>query len=212
MKISLGAANNKDWENFNKTLHKKIPVRDLTNPHKITDSIIWALNKTIGKKTIGNSKIKESKEVKQARRAKRQARNLFDTACKNNGNKTQTLENYREAQTYLKSIILKEKKEETKSTFDKILNEGGVKSQTFWQTRRKILGANKPPEYDTIDEQGVKILDPEKSKEHIASYFEQLYRAREPDKTNYEISQKISNDILEWEKKEEYNQPQAPIT
>ena len=86
------------------------------------------------KKTIGNLKIKESKEIKQARSIKRQARKEFDTACKSNGNKAQTLKKYREAQNSLKTIILNESKHETKSIFDKILAEGGVKSQTFWQT------------------------------------------------------------------------------
>jgi hypothetical protein len=136
----------------------------------------------------------------------------FDTACKHNGNKAYTLGKYREAQNSLKAAILKQNKEQVESTFEKILSEGGVKSQTFWQTRRKILGANKPPEYDTIDEDGVKIIDPDKSKEHIASYFEQLYKARESDDTNQQTTKEISKNIIEWENLEEYNQTQPPIT
>ena len=104
------SATKTDWEKFNKTLLSKIAQSNDTPPHKITESIIWALNKTIGKKIIGNPKIKESKEIKQARAIKRQARKEFDIACKTNGNKTQTLKIYREAQHSLRTIILKEKK------------------------------------------------------------------------------------------------------
>ena len=50
-----------DWEKFNKSLLRKVTQNENMPPHKITESIIWALNKTIGKKTIGNLKIKESK-------------------------------------------------------------------------------------------------------------------------------------------------------
>jgi hypothetical protein len=104
------SATRTDWENYNKSLQNKIAQSDERPPHIITESIIWALNNSIGRKTIGNPQIKESKEIKEARRIKRQTRKDFDTACKTNGNKAQTLITYREAQLSLKTIILKEKK------------------------------------------------------------------------------------------------------
>jgi hypothetical protein len=113
---------------------------------------------------IGNPKIKETKNISLARQLKRHARKDFDIAYTTNGDKKTTLSKYRDAQSSLKVVIQKEEAAKIKTTFDRIITEGGIKSQTFWKTRRKILGANKPPEYDTIDQQGNKILDPEESK------------------------------------------------
>ena len=62
----------------------------------MTKAILLALNKTLGKKTIGKTfNNKESREIKQARAQKRQARKHFDTACKTNMNKTAALESYK---------------------------------------------------------------------------------------------------------------------
>ena len=97
-------------------------------------------------------------------------------------------------------------------TFNKIIKEGGSKSQTFWKMRRKKLGANKPPEYDTIDENGIKLTDPEESKEHIASYFEQLYKAREADDQNKEETETITEKVRKYASEEQNNCPQQPIT
>jgi hypothetical protein len=146
-------------------------------------------------------KKKTSKDITQARRLKKQARKEFDEACKNNGNKTATLAKYKEAQSHLKLTIQNESAEKIKTTYNKIVTEGGFKSQTFWKTRRRILGANKPPEYETVDEQGNKILDLQESKEHIASYFEQLYRACEADRNNQSTTEEITEQVKEWEKR-----------
>jgi hypothetical protein len=112
----------------------------------------------------------------------------------------------------LTDLIQEENAKNMQTTFDRILTEGGAKSQTFWNIRRKIIGANKPSEYDTVTEEGNKILDPDESKEHIATYFEQLYKAREADKNNEQMSQKITSEVEQWAQSIINNQTQNPIT
>ena len=57
-------------------------------------------------------------------------------------------------------------------------SEGGTKSNAFWKHRARISGKFTKDEYETMDEQGKIIEDPEKAKEHIAAFFEDLYQAR----------------------------------
>ena len=51
--------------------------------------------------------------------------------------------------------------------------------------------------YDTLDEEGISIENPDKAKEHIAEYFENLYQAR-PGKPEYEAwTDKIVNEVAQ---------------
>ena len=59
---------------------------------------------------------------------------------------------------------------------------------------------------------GSKILDPNQSKEQIASYFEQLYQAREADENNKTLTENITTQVKEWELDYQHNKPQTPIT
>ena len=67
----------------------------------------------------------------------------------------------------------------------------------FWKERRKLLGKNDHEMYDTLDEEGIPIENPNKAKEHIAEYFENLYQAR-PGKPEYEAwTDKIVNEVAQ---------------
>ena len=201
------------WDTFNDKLQKTVKQTKASTPDKLTEIIITTLNKVVGKKTAGTTTTtKESKQIKEARRTKRLTRKQFNDSCRENGDKLTALNKYKEAQQKLVLLIQEEKAKSVQTTYDKILKEGGAKSNTFWDTRRKIIGANKPPEYDTINEEGTKILDPEKSKEHIANYFEQLYRAREADAENETMSQKITTEVQTWAQSPTNTKTQDPIT
>ena len=68
-------------------------------------------------------------------------------------------------------------KDTTKEKVDLIIKEGGANSNTFWNIRKQMISHNKNDEYDTKDENGRKINDPEETKELVAEYFENLYQA-----------------------------------
>ena len=62
---------------------------------------------------------------------------------------------------------------------NKLAKEGGIKSDLFWKIRKQLINKSKDKEeYDTISEEGETILDPEKSRDYIASFYEKLYQTR----------------------------------
>ena len=61
----------------------------------------------------------------------------------------------------------------------KISEQGGTKSETSWKMRRKYLGGNNQTNYDTITEERNVIKSESETKQYIAKYFEELYKARE---------------------------------
>ena len=72
------------------------------------------------------------------------------------------------------------KRKKAKKKIEKLIAEGGARSNHFWKTRKKILNQTKHnEEYDLITEEGETITDPNKSKEFIAQHYEELYQARE---------------------------------
>ena len=63
---------------------------------------------------------------------------------------------------------------------NKLIQEGGIKSDRFWKIRKQIINKSKQQDdYDTITEEGKTLTEPEESKEYIASFYESLYEARE---------------------------------
>jgi hypothetical protein len=92
-------ANNQSWWNYKLMLQKHVNKHAIVAPREMTKAILRALNKTIGKKPIGKTfTTKESREIKEARAQKRQARKEFDKACKDNENKLTALEKYKRTQ------------------------------------------------------------------------------------------------------------------
>ena len=53
-------------------------------------------------------------------------------------------------------------------------------------TRKQLLNHIKNDAYETRDEEGKTIENPEMVKEHIADYFENLYQATEGEKSHEE--------------------------
>ena len=78
-----------------------------------------------------------------------------------------------------------------------IIEQGGTGSDHFWKIRKKILAQGKNENYDLIAEDGEKITEPETSKEYIASFYEQLYKAREGTSEYERWTDHIKSKILE---------------
>jgi hypothetical protein len=57
---------------------------------------------------------------------------------------------------------------------NQITKEGGAKSNTFWRIGKQLLNHNKNYNYETKDEEGNTLTDPEEIREHVANYFEDL--------------------------------------
>ena len=71
-------------------------------------------------------------------------------------------------------------KQAVQSRIKNIIQEGGIKSNSFWKIRKKIMKNGKSEDdYDVITEDDTVITDPKEAKEYIEQYYENLYQARE---------------------------------
>ena len=83
---------------------------------------------------------------------------------------------------------------------NKLINEGGIKSDLFWKIRKQIMKkASDQNDYDIVTEEGRLITDPETNKEYIASYYENLYQAREEAPGYEQCTIDIKNKVNEIE-------------
>ena len=205
--------NREGWKEYN------IQLQRATTDHKdygqMERTIIETMKNTIGQTTItvGKYKQKESETIKNLRSTKKQRRKEFERACRTNSeNKGTTLANYIEAQRQLKEAIEEHNKEEVQQNIKKTIEEGGAKSQNFWKTRRKILGNKTRENHDLVTEEGERITDGERSKEYIASYFEDLYQAREGDPDYQTWTDTITKRVEEITEEMRNKPPIDPIT
>ena len=83
------------------------------------------------------------------------------------------------SQKILREEINEENTRISKKRVNEIKSEGGAKSGKFWRLRKKLLGKKSDTDYNTITEEGKELTDPDETKEYIATYYENLYQARE---------------------------------
>ena len=96
---------------------------------------------------------------------------IYSLGARFNGKeKKRALNEYIETQEELRNNIEENNEKQTKALIYKIKLEGGSKSKTFWDTKRKLTGKGANKEYPTITENGSEIADPDEAKEHIANY------------------------------------------
>ena len=172
----------KKWEEFNKTLHNLNLTTEEGDYNQLEQNITKALERTIGSHTISTAGKKfESEMIKEKRSSKQQRHKEFFNSIKYNNaeKKNETLKEYLKSQKELKQQIEKENTQEVRKMANKLIQEGGSKSNLFWKLHKRVVGKKSTNTYDMIDEEGNKIDDPEKAKEHIANFYENLYQARE---------------------------------
>ena len=163
------------------------------------DEIRKIMKNTIGEKTIttGKRKIpKENQEVKQLRtRVKEQKKIYKETINNKDPEQIKTeLKQTLKTQAELRKAIEESEKQTTKDELNKMKSEGGTKSNAFWSHRANILGKHTKEEYDTLDEKGNLITDPDKAKEHIAQFYENLYQARPAKQGEEARTEQIENE------------------
>ena len=174
--------NKAGWTEYNKQI--EIRQDELKNmPYQqFIDELRKIMKNTIGEKTItsGKRNLKEKPEVKQARAKVKEQKKIYKEQIKTK-DKNQIkpgLEKLIKTQKELRTAIEESQKQTTKEELNKMKSEGGTKANAFWRHRANILGKHTKDEYDTLDEEGNLISDPETAKEHIADFYENLYQAR----------------------------------
>ena len=66
----------------------------------------------------------------------------------------------------------------------------------FWKIRKNML-SKRQETYDTLDTDNQPITDPERAKEHIANYFEELYQARQGEEAYKQWTTHIETKVKE---------------
>ena len=182
-KIQRWRLNNKEgWKEYNEKIRTNLANTATSNYEEINKIIKQTLEETVGKRTIttGKKKRRESERTKELKEKKKEAKKRFENTNKEDRNEKRVrLDEYVKCQIELRKEHEKCKEEEVRATLKKITEQGGTKSETFWKMRRKYLGGNSQTNYDTITEEGLILKTEEETKEHIAKYFEELYKARE---------------------------------
>jgi hypothetical protein len=117
---------------------------------------------------------------------------------------------YIESQKKVRHLIEKQNQENMRQTVNQIIKDGGAKSNTFWRTRKMIMNHNTKEEYEIIDEQENTINNPNKAKDHIADYFEDLYQARDGENSHKTWTHHINNTVERISKDTAKSQNETP--
>ena len=189
------------WKEYNNEVQKewnKLETNQQKYPNLET-IITKALEKHIGKQTISiNKKDKVTNDkIKEAKSVRKKLKQEYNEACKSGDYpKIQSKkQDYINQQTATNKLIHEEIKERTKKTINRIIQEGGTNSTSFWKIRKQIIGKGNKEEYDTITEDGVTLTSPNETMNHIADYFEDLYQAREGEESHREWTEKINEEV-----------------
>ena len=207
--------NKEGWKEYNLRM-TRLSQETIKNYTKFERELNTILEETIGSVKIGIGKKKKNKTNENTKHLKAEVKRLrkeFAKAIKENWpTKGEVMKKYIEYQKELRTENQKTQQEETKNLIQKIIDEGGTKSTTFWKVKRRICGKQGSANYTTINEDGEPIEDPTKAKEHIANYYENLYQAREGRPEYAQWTNDIKATIKRIEQSETMKQPAKSIT
>ena len=83
-----------------------------------------------------------------------------------------------------------------KKSIESITHNGNTDMNKFWKIRKNML-SKRQETYDTLDTDNQPITDPERAKERIANYFEELYQAREGEEAYKQWTTHIETKVKE---------------
>ena len=120
----------------------------------------------------------------------------FQKACKTGTteDKITTKKTYVVSQVKLRSEINKAESTLKEERLKKLHEKAIINPNIILEARKKAKGCREL-DYHTYSEEGTLIEDPEKTKDHIANYFEQLYPAREGTAPYAEWTNKIKTQV-----------------
>ncbi len=205
--------NKEDWLKVNTEIEQEVTNKNPKTYDELEKIILKAMRNHIGQATIRVERPQESKETKEKRAEKRKARTEFEEAIKNkHPDLDKKKDKYLKTQIALKEQIQKDETNRRNKTIETLIKEGGAKSQLFWKLRKKIIAKEGDANYDTKDEQGNIIEDPEQAKEHIANFYENLYQARTGDKEFEHWTNTITQKIQDITQEMQHKPPIPEIT
>ena len=183
---------------------------EITNNYpELEKTIARVLMNTIGKQKIRTDKPRKTKNenTKLGKHQRKAAHKEFQDACtRRDKNKIQrTKTSYLEAQDKYRSALEEAEKKAIEKKLEEIANKAKIQPNIIWQIRKKAK-PNNELSYNTITEDNRILTDPQETKDHIATYFEELYQAR-PGTAEYT---NWTNAIVEQTTSNQNNRQQHP--
>ena len=192
--------NKEGWTIFNKEIMEAYNNNNIkiNNYQEAEKEIKKILKKTIGTKKVRSDKTRRTtnQDIKEARKIMKNHKKEFQKACKTGTteDKITTKKTYMASQVKLRSEINKAESTLIEERLKKLHEKAIINPNTIWEARKKAKGCREL-DYNTYSEEGTLIEDPEKTKDHIANYFEQLYQAREGTAPYAEWTNKIKTQV-----------------
>ncbi len=215
-KIKRYKMNNEEgWKQYNTTLKNRLSKLDELNPTTLTNTIRKTLIDTVGEVTVTigrKTKEKDSQQVKEKRQIRKGKKKEYEEAIKTGRGREEKLEEYVKAQVDLRKEIEIQNERNAKNEIIKMREKFSLKGNAFWKFKAEIEGKNQKEEYDPVDENGKTFHDPNLAKEHIAQYFEQLYKARDSDPGYLQQTKEIEEHVKTIEERMETTQEIQDLT
>lgn len=139
----------------------------------------------------------------------------FEISCKTGSQeeKAQMKDSYLQKQKHLKDLLEKHEMEQTEKRIQNLVEKTKIDPNMIWKARKKAKNDTEL-DYNTVNEEGQVLNDPEKAKEHIAQYFEDLYQARPGTPEYAESTEHIKQTmrLVESEYRDRPDKESDPIT
>ena len=188
------------WEQYNQELQQQLEKTDITNIGTLTTMIKKCLMNTIGRYTITAGRVKKNnnKNVNEAKERKVMLKKEYSKAImSNNPTLIESTKNlYIASQKRHREAIEQANQDAIEKSIESITHNGNTDMNKFWKIRKNML-SKRQETYDTLDTDNQPITDPERAKEHIANYFEELYQAREGEEAYKQWTTHIETKVKE---------------
>ena len=154
---------------------------EITNNYpEIEKTITRVLMNTIGKREIRTDKPRKAKtkNTKLGKHQRKAAHKEFQDAC-TSGNENEirrTKTSYLEAQDKYRRALEEAEKKAIERKLEEIAKKAKIQPNIIWQIRKKAKPSNEL-NYNTITEDNRVLTDSQETKDHVATYFEELYQA-----------------------------------
>ena len=99
-----------------------------------------------------------------------------------------------ESQKKLREAIENEESRKIEAKLQELSMKAKINPDIIWETRKRAKGRN-GLDYNTVEENGKRITNPQETKAHIADYFEDLYQARDGTEEYREWTHKIKEAV-----------------
>jgi hypothetical protein len=183
--------NKEGWKAFNIALKKRDEAEKIKTYEELQKITLEIMKEKVGEVQIKTKNKRKTEEMKKALEEKRKTKREFKQAISTKApNIKEKLDEYTKAQERIRRIAEEEQRKNLEEKFNRFIEEGGAKSQSFWKIRKSIM-KQETIEYDHVTEDGETITDPMKAKQSIAQYFENLYQAREAEPGEEQRSKNI---------------------